>query len=48
MGSSIAKIPLSRTMKAVLPFCAVEILVLLLATYVPDVVLGLPKLLGMI
>lgn len=48
IGSSIAQIPLSKTMKAVLPFCAVEILVLLLATYVPDVVLALPKLLGMI
>lgn len=48
IGSSIAKIPLSRTMKAVLPFCAVEIVVLLLATYVPDIVLWLPKLLGMV
>ena len=35
-------------MKAVLPFCVVEILVLILATYVPDVVLGLPRLLGII
>ena len=46
IGSSIAKIPLSKTMKAVLPFCLAEIIVLLLATYVPDVVLALPRALG--
>lgn len=48
IGSSIAKIPLSKTMKAVLPFCAVEILVLLLATYIPDIVLALPRALGLV
>lgn len=48
VGSGIAKIPLSRTMKAILPFCLVEIIVLLLATYIPAIVLWLPGLLGMI
>lgn len=48
IGSSIAKIPLSRTMKAVLPFCIAEIIVLLLSTYVPDVILALPRALGYI
>ena len=48
IGSSIAKIPLSKTMKAILPFCAVEIIVLMLTAYVPDIVLALPRMLGFV
>ena len=48
IGSSIAKIPLSRTMKAVIPFCLVEILVLLLTTYVPAIALAVPRMLGLV
>lgn len=48
IGSSIAKIPLSRTMKAVIPFCLVEIAVLLLTTYVPAIALAVPRMLGLI
>lgn len=48
IGSSIAKIPLSRTMKAVIPFCLVEIVVLLLTTYVPAIALAVPRMLGLV
>ena len=44
--SGLSKTPLSAIIKETLPFVAVLIVVLFLCTYVPDVVLFLPKMLG--
>lgn len=46
IGSNISGLPVERIMKAVLPFVAVEILILLLCTYMPVLVTGLPGLFG--
>lgn len=48
VGAGIGKISLERVMKAILPFIAIEIIVLLLATYVPGIVTTVPKLLGLV
>jgi len=45
---AIAKRDLIYVSKAVLPFIAIQILVLLLLTFMPDVVLWLPKVMGFI
>jgi TRAP-type C4-dicarboxylate transport system permease large subunit len=45
VASSIGKISLGKMSKAILPFLAVSLLVLLLVTYVPQISLFLPKLL---
>jgi tripartite ATP-independent transporter DctM subunit len=44
----ITKLPLERVSRAVVPFLIVEIAVLFLVTYVPDLALVLPKLVGLI
>lgn len=46
--SSITRVPYWRLMQALLPFIVVEILVLLLVVYVPEISLFLPKNLGML
>jgi len=48
VGAGIAKINLESAMKAILPFVLVEIAVLLLVTYIPQISLTLPKLMGLI
>ncbi|MCC8060135.1 MAG: TRAP transporter large permease [Clostridiales bacterium] len=47
IASSIAKQPLSKVMKSMIPFCLCEIAVLMLATYCESFVLFIPRLLGM-
>jgi TRAP-type C4-dicarboxylate transport system permease large subunit len=37
ISSSIAKVPIERTVKALIPFYAASIVVLILVTYVPQV-----------
>jgi tripartite ATP-independent transporter DctM subunit len=44
----ITKLPLERVARSVVPFLLVEVAVLFLVTYVPDICLVLPKLVGMI
>ena len=46
VAAPIAKTTLERISKAILPFLAVEVAVLLIITYVPDLILFLPRLLG--
>lgn len=46
VGSAIGKISIEKTSKALLPFYAVMIVVLLLVTYVPQLSLFLPTILG--
>ena len=46
VGASVGAIPVERVMKAILPFVAVEIVVLFLVTYVPDVAMTAPRLFG--
>ena len=46
LGASIAKRPVESCMKAIMPFVLIEIGVIILITYVPDVVLFLPRLTG--
>lgn len=48
IATDIAKAPLTRTIKAIFPFCAAEIIVLLLVTYIPEICLFLPKILGLL
>lgn len=48
VAAGIGKISVERAMKAILPFIAVEIVVLLLVTYVPAISLTIPKLLGLL
>lgn len=45
VASSIGKISLGKMSRAILPFLAVSVIVLLLVTYVPQISLFLPKLL---
>lgn len=47
VASGIAKISMERTMKAILPFCLAEIVVLMITTYCEPVVTFLPKLFGL-
>lgn len=44
--SGLANVPLSKIIKEIWPFVGVLVAVLLLSTYIPDVILFLPKLLG--
>jgi tripartite ATP-independent transporter DctM subunit len=46
IGCGIAKIPVDRGARAIVPFLVAEVAVLLLVTYVPQTVLFIPKLLG--
>ena len=48
IATGIAKNPLEKNMKAILPFCAAEIIVLFLVTYFPDICLTLPRVLGLL
>lgn len=47
VASGVAKISLERTMKAILPFCIAELIVLLITTYFEPVVTFLPTLFGL-
>jgi len=47
VADSIAKVGIGRISRAIMPFFLVELLVLILITYVPELVIGLPKLLGL-
>ena len=47
IASGIAKISMERTMKAILPFCLAEIIVLMIVTYFEPVVTFLPRLFGL-
>lgn len=47
VASGIAKISMERTMKAILPFCIAEMIVLLITTYFEPVVTFLPTLFGL-
>ena len=47
VASGIAKISMERTMKAILPFCLAEIIVLLIVTYFEPTVTFLPRLFGL-
>ena len=46
IGSAVAKRPMEKVVKATLPFYLCMFIALLLLTYVPDISLALPKLLG--
>ena len=46
VASDIAKIPVERLILAIWPFLVLEILVLLLITYVPGLAIALPRLVG--
>jgi C4-dicarboxylate transporter DctM subunit len=46
ISSGIAKVPIEQTFRAIMPFLAAEIAVLLLVTYVPELVLYVPRILG--
>ncbi len=46
VGCSVGKISIEKTVKAMLPFYAVMVIGLLLVTFVPEISLFLPKLLG--
>jgi TRAP-type C4-dicarboxylate transport system permease large subunit len=43
LATSIGQVKLEAFVKAVLPFVAVSVLVLLLITYIPDLVLWIPS-----
>jgi tripartite ATP-independent transporter DctM subunit len=45
VGSAVSGVPIERLIKTLLPFFAVMIVVLLLITYIPDIVMFLPNLL---
>ena len=47
IAMGIAKIPLSKSMKAMIPFVTAEIIVLFLITYIPELCLTLPRILGL-
>lgn len=47
IGAAIAKRPVVSCMKAILPFCAAEIAIVFLITYVPDLILFLPRTFGL-
>jgi C4-dicarboxylate transporter DctM subunit len=46
IASGIAKVPIDRTFREILPFIAAEIAVLLVVTYIPALVLLVPRALG--
>lgn len=47
-AAPIAKVPVERIALKAMPFIGVEILVLFLITYVPDIILFVPRLLGFV
>ncbi|MDJ0684995.1 MAG: TRAP transporter large permease [Alphaproteobacteria bacterium] len=47
VASSVSGVRVEQISKAILPFLAVEILVIFLITYVPAISLGVPRLLGL-
>ena len=46
IGSAVAKRPMEKVVKATLPFYLCMFIALLLLTYIPDISLAIPKLLG--
>lgn len=46
VAEGIAKVGMARMVRAILPFFAVEVLVLVILTFVPDLVTFLPRVLG--
>ncbi|MBR3881002.1 MAG: TRAP transporter large permease [Mailhella sp.] len=48
VGASAAGITVERVIKQALPFVAVELVVLMVITYIPEVILCIPRALGMI
>lgn len=48
VASSVAKVRVEAIVKSMLPFLAVEVLVIFLITYVEDLVLFVPRILGLI
>lgn len=46
IASSIAKVPIDKTFKQIMPFLAAEIATLLIVTYIPEIVLFIPRALG--
>ena len=46
IGSAVAKRPMEKVVKATLPFYLCMFIALLLLTFVPDISLAIPKLLG--
>lgn len=46
IASGIAKVPIDRTFREIMPFIAVELAVLFAVTYMPDLVLFVPRWLG--
>ncbi len=48
VADSIAKVGMARLSKVILPLFLVELLVLIIITFIPDLVIGLPKALGLL
>lgn len=48
VADSIAKVGMAKLSKVILPLFLVELLVLIIITFVPDLVIGLPKALGLL
>jgi len=48
VADSIAKVGMAKLSKVILPLFFVELLVLIIITFVPDLVIGLPKALGLL
>jgi tripartite ATP-independent transporter DctM subunit len=47
VGSGVAKVPVSKIVKPLLPFLAIMVLVLLLVVYIPEISMFLPKAFGL-
>jgi len=48
VGSGVAKVPVTKVIRPLLPLLAVMVLVLLLLTYIPELSLWLPRAFGLI
>lgn len=48
VGSGVAKIEITQVIKPILPFLVMMIAILMLITYVPEIVMFLPKLFGVV
>jgi len=48
IACGIGKVPVESGSKAILPFIGAEIFILMLVTYVPWIVLALPRLYGFV
>jgi len=46
IASGIAEVPIEKTFREILPFLAAEIAVLFVVTYIPDLILIIPRTLG--